>query len=995
MATGTKEIHFEQHIEQALVGQGTYHSVSPKSYDKQNCLIPSEVLAFLHATQPRELEKLEAEFGASYEEKVLFYLAKSLNVNKTLNTLRKPLKIKGVHLRLAYFEPIHDKTPEHLQAYEQNRMVIVRQLKYSQKNENSIDMVLFVNGIPVVTLELKNALTGQTHQNAIKQYMKDRKPKGEPLLDFQRCLVHFAVGTEKVFMTTELKGARTFFLPFNKDERNISEKGSYAVDFLWEDVLRKASLLELIENFISLQTDEDKYYDAKKKSFKTKKSTKLLFPRFHQRRAVKHMLEALKKEGVGQRYLIQHSAGSGKSNTITWLAYRLSGFYQQASDDRGLFDTILVVTDRRVLDKQIQNNIRQLDDTPGLVAYIDEKKTSQDLKDAIESGKRIIVSTLQKFPIISETIAKMKDRNYAVIIDEAHSSQTGNAAGHLRKALSLDTAENDEGQEDDLETLISNEIAGQGLQDNISFFAFTATPKPKTLELFGTLRNGVKTAFDVYSMKQAIDEGFILDVLKNYMSFQRFYKIAKRSKVEDHELDRRLAIRLLSNYADLQDHAIETKSRIMLEQFAAHTKKEIQGEARAMLVTRSRLHAVRYKRMFDKIMQEMNLNFRALVAFSGTVHDPENGKDYTENNMNDLQGTISIPDALKMPEYRMLIVANKYQTGFDEPKLHTMFVDKKLGGTSSVQTLSRLNRTTQGKEGTLVIDFVNDPEEVLADFERYYKHNFIEEENLTDDNSLYDVQTRLESYHLLSQEEIEAFATIFFKTGQYDNMDAIQVILDAVAHRFEEGLSEEQQLAFKSDAKSYTKLYSFLRGIMTFKDTELEKWYVFLVALLKKLPYVQANLPLDILGEVELHSYKLQHEYTRDLGLSESNGEMEGMSPSGAVTPPEEEFDMLTNIIETLNETYGIDLTDEDRVDVEKMHRRLVDNVELKSYFNANNSRENIAQRFEELIDDELLNFINTKLDLYNKLTEDKTNKVLKDMLFTKLYEQRTGAFSR
>ncbi|WP_198342518.1 DEAD/DEAH box helicase family protein [Polaribacter sp. SA4-12] len=650
MASGTKEIHFEEHIEYYLTKTvKEYTSVSPALYDKDLCVIPSEIIAFIKDTQPKQYQALEKQYGALVDVKIVETIAKNITKNKTLDVLRNGVKDRGQKLALAYFKPAHNKTPEHEIAFGQNRLSLVRQLQYSNRNKNEIDIVLCINGIPVVTLELKNALTRQNHHNAIKQYMQDRDPKGERFLEFKRCLVHFAVGTEKVFMTTQLKGKSTFFLPFNKGLVNENPNG-FAVSYLWEDVLRKDSLLSLVQNFISVQVDKEKVYNSTTKKLEEKKSTKLLFPRFHQRRAVNRILEALKVDGTGKNYLVQHSAGSGKSNTITWLAYRLANFYQNYTDNKALYDSVIVVTDRRILNKQIQDNIRQLDNTPGVVAYLDEKTTAQDLKKAIEDKKRIIITTIQKFPVISDVVGSFSDRNYAVLIDEAHSSQSGETSRHMRKALSLEEAAKDEENIKTVDEIIAEEISKKGQQDNISQFAFTATPKPKTIELFGTKINGQLSAFDEYTMEEAIKEGFIKDVLKNYMSFKRYYKLIKQTEIDDKEYEKKKTVRVLANYVDLQDHAIEKKARIMLEHFVSKTQNEIQGQARAMLVTKSRLHAVRFKRKFDELMSEMNLPYNALVAFSGTVKDDETDGEYTEVNMNNLEGKISIPEALKLPK---------------------------------------------------------------------------------------------------------------------------------------------------------------------------------------------------------------------------------------------------------------------------------------------------------------------------------------------------------
>lgn len=985
MAQGTKEIHFEEHIENYLMNEGGFRQVANETYDQDLCIIPHMVVDFIKETQPKKYEALAVQYGATVNEKIAQNIAKELSTRKTLELLRKGYKDRGQQISLCYFKPSNDKTPEHEEMYKLNRFGIMRQLQYSKRNGNELDLVIFLNGIPILTAELKNALTGQNHHNAIKQYMQDRDPKGEPLLEFKRCLVHFAVGTEKVFMTTELKGNGTFFLPFNKGLVN-EDPVDFAVSYLWKDVWNRDSLLDLIQNYINIQTDSSLVYNPTNQKLEEKKSTKLLFPRFHQRRAVSRILDAIRKDGTGKNYLIQHSAGSGKSNTITWLAYRLANFYQYYTDEKAMYDSVIIVTDRRVLNKQIQDNIRQFDNTPGVVEYIDETKNSQVLKKAIEDGKRIIVTTLHRFPIISETITTFPNRKYALLIDEAHSSQSGEAARHMRKALSLEEAEKEDSSERTVDDIIAEEIARKGQQKNISQFAFTATPKPKTIELFGTLENGQKTAFDKYTMEEAIKEGFILDVLQNYMSFQRYYKLVKQEAIPDKEYEKKKTVRVLSNYVDLQDHAIEKKSRMIIEHFASQTQNEIQGQARAMLVTRSRLHAVRYKRKFDEIMREMKLPYEALVAFSGSVKDAETNEEYTETGMNQLPGRISIPEALKLPKYRMLIVANKYQTGFDEPMMHTMFVDKKLGGANTVQTLSRLNRTMRGKDSTMVLDFVNDPDMIREDFQHFYGSNYMEEESQTDPNSLYTVLNLVEELKIFSQHEVEVFAEIFFKPE--NNFEKLQPLLNAIVTRFEDDLEEEDQVKFKSAAKSFTKLYRFLSQIITFTDVDLEKKYVFLTALLKKLPYGKSDLPVDVINDVELDSYKIQHKFTTSLQLTSQDGEVKGMTPGGTGGPEEDEFDFLTKIIKVLNDTFGIDLTEEDKVEFNRMKDSITTNEELMSFFNKNNSKDNIQDKFNEVVDDELLNFIDRKLDFYNKMTDDKVNLLFKRMWFNEMYDR-------
>lgn len=991
MAEGLTERHFEEDIVKYMTRDianelNEYAQLDSAAYDKELCLIPEDVIAFIKDTQPKAYEALQKQYGtANIDDKIVRKVAAEVEKYKTLKVLREGYSDRGQKIRMAFFKPNHSRSPEHMVGYKKNRLTVVRQLKYSKQNENSIDVVLFVNGLPVVTIEVKNSLTGQKVNHAIQQYIKDRDPKNEKLLEFRRCLVHFALGTDKVSMTTRLAGKDSYFLPFNKALVNDDPDG-FATSYMWKDVLRKDSLMDLIQNYINFQEEKEKYYDKKDQILKEKTSRKLIFPRYHQRRAVQKMLIAVKEEGVGGKYLIQHSAGSGKSNTIAWLAHRLSDFFQHPDDEKALFSSVLVVTDRRVLDKQIQDNIKQFDNTPGAVAYIGANKTSQDLKDAIDAKKRVIVTTLQKFPVISKYVSENLDRTYAVIIDEAHSSQSGESARHLRKALSLDEAEAKDKRDMDVDELIELEIRQKGRQPNLSFFAFTATPKPKTIDLFATEWPDRKEAFDTYTMEQAIEEGFIKDVLKNYMSWKRYYKLVKRTEVEDKEYEKKRTVRLLSSFVDLQDHAIETKTRVMLEHFASKTQKEIQGRARGMLVTRSRLHAVRYKRKFDEIMREMRMPFKALVAFSGTVTDAETGEDYTMTSMNELGGKFSVTDALKLPQYRILIAANMYQTGFDEPLLHTMFVDKKLGGTSSVQTLSRLNRNMRGKESTMVLDFVNDTEQIQADFQDFYGGIMMPIEDTTDPNSLYDSLHKVEEAGLVYEADLEAFAKIFFKPG--DHKEKLHPILNEIVKRYKEK-EEEEQLAFKSNAKDFVRLYRFLSQVISFTDVELEKWYVLLVNLAKKLPASGVVMPTEVLAEIELDSYKLQHQFTTDLALESGTASIEGMKPGHDAGKMEDEYDWLTYIIKKLNDTFGLDLSAEDKVDFEKMKENIYSNEKLMSFFNENNTKDNIKDKFYDEIDNELLNFINTKLDFYNKLTEDKVNNMFKSAWFANLYDSK------
>lgn len=1014
-------------------GDMEYREIKADVYNqevnKDHCIIVQELIAFLKNTQPEEYQKLldakngdEAAAHRSIVDRIESEMSSKLKAvthagvrnntllpQGTLSLLRTDEFNAGygAKFKLLYNRPANNKTPEHDECYRRNRLAIVRQLRYSKVNDNEIDLVIFVNGFPIITIELKNALTGQSHHEAIKQYIFTRPVKGEKFLDFKRCLVHFAIGTEQAYMTTRLAGENTRFFPFNKCYANqgVKSPSGYRTSYIWEDVLRRDNLLDLLQNFITLQVDKEKFYDPKKGAFDEKISEALIFPRYHQRRAVHKLVDNVVERGAGHNYLVQHSAGSGKSNTITWLAYRLSNLYQRPSDDNAMFDSVIVVTDRRVLNDQLQANIKQFASIDGEVYAIGQGKSaeghhSSDLKFAIESRKRIIITTIQMFPLIADSISLFPDRKYAVIIDEAHSSQSGENARQMRKALSLDEATaidlkealaNDEEDKinEEIDKYLEAEIKRKGNKSNVSFFAFTATPKDKTIELFCEREYGSKEPFDLYTMEEAIKEGFIRDVLECYMTFKRYYKLQRDEKFDDKEYDTKKTIRLLSSYVDLQDAAIERKSRIMIEHFVSQTEKEIGHKARAMLVTRSRLHAVRYKRKFDSIMQEMNLPYRALVAFSGTVKDAETGGEYTETSMNNLQGNISIPEAFKMPKYRILIVANKFQTGFDEPMLHTMFVDKKLGGTSTVQTLSRLNRTAKGKESTMVLDFVNEADKVLEDFQKYYGKNRIAEEDETDPNSLYDVQSKLRDYGVFDKNDVDLFTRYFLDDKQQEK---VNLVLDEVCDRAIQNLEADVLDEFRKTCHTYHKLYTFLSQIITFTDVELEKLSPFCLALYKKIPYKKEKLPYDVLTESQLHSYKVQYQSTRRLELESGDTDMKGMKPGQSQPPKEPEYDWLSNIIKVLNDTFGIDLTDDDRVDLNHLRERIMADQELLSFFTPENSRDDIRTKFDEQVDSELLGFIQTKLELYNKLTEDRVNTLFKSTWFNELYDQRLRA---
>jgi type I restriction enzyme, R subunit len=975
MASLYKETNFEEHIEAHMLGSG-YRKCLPEEYDKSLCLIPDEVLQFIQATQPKVFQQLEKQYGADTAQKLLERIAREVSKYGVLDVLRKGVTDRGAKFKLAFFKPSSGMNPDHERLYHGNRFSLVRQLKYSQKNENSIDMALFLNGLPIVTVELKNSLTGQMLENAEKQYKQDRLPQGEPLLAFKRCLVHFAIGNERASMTTHLQGAKTRFFPFNKDSENPVNPNGHKTHYLWEDIWQPDTLLELIHNYLHVQPMTERSYDPGAGAVIEKTTEAFIFPRYHQFDVVRRILGLVRADGVGQNYLVQHSAGSGKSNSIAWLAHQLASLYQRPEDTERLFDSIVVVTDRRVLDRQLQNTIKQFEQTEGVVRKID--KDSAQLRDALKTGKAIIVTTLQKFPVISASMTDLKGKRFAVIIDEAHSSQSGESAKHLKKTLSvnLEQAEVEDQTGNDLEDEIIREIHARGRQGHISYFAFTATPKNKTLELFGHRNpDGQFVAHHVYSMRQAIEENFILDVLKNYTTFKRYFKLVKTIPT-DNEYEKKKAIRLLTSDVDLTEHAIEQKTRIMLDHFLEKTLHAIQGKGRAMVVTSSRLHAVRFYLTFCRVMEEKNLPFKPLVAFSGEVTDPDTGLKYTETSLNHLPPRVAIEDAFKTPDYRILVVANKYQTGFDEPLLHTMYVDKKLDGVQAVQTLSRLNRTREAKTETLVLDFVNEAEDVQAAFQPYYQTTLLEEE--TDPNKLYDHQTELKAYEVFTDTDVNEFAEVFFKPDV--PLEKLQPVLDRVVMVWNYKPEQERE-DFRSTLQKYIRLYAFISQIITFEDVDLEKLYVFAKALNRKLPRRQERLPYEIRDGVDLDSFRLQETYAGSIELEKEQGVVPGFG-DGSLYSTEEEKDLLSHIITTLNETYGLNLTEDDKVDMQHIRTRLEADEGLQAVLTADNPRDAKVYKFNQVLDRLLLEFVHTKLDLYKKLTEPKVNEMLKRQWF-------------
>lgn len=994
--TSIHEIHkektFESELEAHLLAHGWLKG-EDKKYNKELALYPEDLLAFVRGTQPEEWVKFRKWHNGDAEPMFLSRVAEQLDKYGTLHVLRHGFKDRDARFFLGQFRPAHDANPKLLDYYRANRLTVVRQLHYSLHNENSIDVVLFVNGLPVATAELKTDLT-QNIKDAIRQYRNDRLPKDprtreqEPLLAFKlRALVHFAVSTDEVHMTTKLDGAKTYFLPFNlgRDQGagNPPTKG-YATAYLWEQVWQRDNWLDILGNFLHLEQKEVE--EGRRRVIKET----LIFPRFHQWDAVTKLVATTAEEGIGKTYLIQHSAGSGKSNTIAWMAHRLASLHDRSGNK--LFTSIIVITDRKVLDKQLQDTIYQFEHKQGVVQKIDED--SQQLAGALQDAKPIIITTLQKFPFVMEKVSGLKDRRFALIIDEAHSSQSGVAAQNLRTVLTASGASAEDPDEITAEDVLNSVLAARQRPMNVSYFAFTATPKNKTLELFGRPGlDGTPEPFHIYSMRQAIEEGFIIDVLKNYVSYTAFYKLVQTG--EDKEVRTNEASKALGRYLRLHPHNIAQKVTIIIEHFRSKVLHKIGGKAKAMIVTDSRKAAVRYKLAFDKYLKEHDYtDCAALVAFSGTVSDPESGpKEFTEINMNASLHGMDIRDAFATDEYRVLLVANKYQTGFDQPLLHTMYVDKRLSGVLAVQTLSRLNRIYPSKEDTFVLDFVNDPEEILTAFQPYYRTAKLEE--VTDPNIIHELKTKLDAYYVYHWQEVEQFAAAFFDPKR--TQGALHAYLKPAADRFSE-LKDEEQTTFRKDLGTFLRLYDFLSQIVPYNDPELEKLYAFGKNLLPRLMVRRDGGGIDIEDDVRLTHYRLQKLGERQLDLEKGEAlALKPVSGAGSGEAREDETKRLSEILARMNDLFSGNLTEADLLGyATHIRSRLLENERLEEQA-THNSLEQFAMGD---FDHEFMDAVIDGLDHYKNmagqvLSNERVKENFKTLVMKWVYDGFTQSKAR
>lgn len=925
----TSETGLEKLIVDCLRDKNGYEQATPHDYNKDFALVDTWVERFVVATQPDKVEQSMCFASPSERMKFFTRLANEITKRGVVDVLRKGYKFNGSTFDLYYPLP-SDLNPSAKKAYGQNIFVVIRQVMYSKTNTNEIDFVVFINGLPLATFELKNNYTGQTYENAIRQYQTDRNPK-ELLLQKKRCAVHFAVDDQQVWMCTALAGKDSWFLPFNRGVNggagNPVVENDTMTSYLWKDILTKPTLSNIIENFAQVIVSKEKDM----KTGKIRDKEKVIWPRYHQLDAVRTLVKQTQKFGVGKRFLIQHSAGSGKSNTITWLAYQLVVLLK---NQQPFFDSVVVVTDRVNLDRQIRDNINAFQRLSNIVGWADKSET---LRLMLQGGKKIIVSTINKFSFILDEIGStLKDRRFAIIIDEAHSSQNGAMSANLATGLSgyaapkayvmpyvceagmvasggPDVDVDIETEEEDTDDKINRILKGRKLAKNANYYAFTATPKNKTLEMFGEKITDAEgnvsfVPFHEYTMKQAIEEGFILDVLKYYTPYSSYYRIMKTS-ADDPKYDKKKAQGKLRAYVEAQPETIEKKAEIIVEHFCSKVFMKIGGKARAMLVTSSIERAIEFYKVITRMLEERNSPYRAIVAFTDKMID---GQLVTEASLN---GFPSAEIETKMEEepYRILVVANKFQTGYDQPLLHTMYVDKQLSGVKAVQTLSRLNRCHPKKQDTFVLDFANDPEMIQKAFQDYYKTTVLVGES--DVNKLNDLTETIEGFCFYTQDDVDRVVELKL-TGNDDDRPAMDAVLDGVTERFKEELNEDEQIICKSGIKNFNRCYPYFSSIMPFESAEWEKQYIFYSLLVKKLPKLKIDdFTEGLIDNIDFDKYRIVKEEERQIVLENENAEVAPVPVGHGMGKPVPEMEALSTIVKDFNELFGnIDWKNRDEV---------------------------------------------------------------------------------
>ena len=979
------ERRYEEHIERelnSLLDDGLQfhskiHQRNDSWYDKDLCVVGDEFIDFLKETQKETYDKLHKKYGENTNKNILKRLHKEIENKGLIHVLRKGFNdVHGGNIKTLYFQPssslnVNYRTDKYLK----NKFLLVRQLHYSPHNNNSIDIVIFINGIPILTIELKNQLTGQTVDNSDKQYRFDRNPKGEPLLKFQTCICHFSVDNDKVNMTTKLDGTDTSFLPFNKTLNNLeTQSDGFKVDYLWKEVLTPTSLLDIIENFVLFTHTSDYVWSDEKKKVIEKKKPVLIFPRYHQLDVIRKLKSQVLKDGEGTNYLVQHTTGSGKSYSIGWLSFMLTNLFKNNGQDR-VFDSIIIITDRKVLDKQLQDTVKSLETVQGVVQQID--KNSEQLRESLTTGKNIIITTIQKFSVVVNRMRELNGMNFGVIVDEVHSSQGGKGTKNLNKTLSLNLEDNVEVTDDLVNEEISkirSEMKSRQKQNHISFFGFTGTPKPQTIEVFGTPVEGTtqKRPFHTYTMKQSIGEGFTLDVLKSFTPVKRWFKL--KGKGEDVELPEGKGKQELIKWVDSNPETISKKVNIIITHLLNTTVKSIEGRGKGMIIVRSIKDSVKFFFEMNKQLKEKGLQnkIKCVVGFSGEIE--HNGEKVTEHSLNKENGFDSkdIPTGFKNPLFRVLIVCNKFQTGFDEPLLHSMFIDKSVSGVQCVQTLSRLNRKTRGKKSTFVLDFVNKVETIQESFQNFYQTTILSED--TDPNLVYDILDKVRNYHLFTPQEIDDWNNIFFKEKRDDSQ--LQPTLNVVLDRWSE-LSQEERDSSRTQFSNYCKLYGYVSMIHQFDNIELEKHYIFFEYLRKKFP-VDGLTRIDVSDLVDLESLNLDIKGKLNISLEDEDTIFDPNEYGDGKGKDEEEYDLLSEIINEINEYYG-KVPEGTEEGTKKLIKDIVNDDEFKKVVKSNNTDSNKRDKLQEIIGNNNIKTLDTNHKLYDYFEkEDVREKMIR-----------------
>lgn len=1010
MPAQTKEKNLEEDIESFLcspeggffkcddrhsllyVEDGTYQMVGGGYMEHRDRALDAATLVnFIQTTQPKAWDRFERMCNSDSTAKFAKVFNAAVDRLGMVAVLKHGFKHRGIPFKVVFFKPesgLNESAADH---YAKNVCRCIRQFHFAETGNQTIDMVLDVNGIPLVGIELKDQFTGQDVENAMRQWREDRDPRCRCLKFNTRMVAFFAVDLENVYMTTKLEGAKTFFLPFNQGSAGAGNDGGagnpanpdgYATSHLWEVALQKDSLLDIVNKFLHLEVKEETELDARGNEVKRKKE-RIIFPRYHQLDSVRKVIADVRANGTGKNYLVQHSAGSGKSNSIAWTAYRLASLFV---DDTPLFDSVVVVTDRRVLDSQLQETISGFDHAIGSVVTIGKDKTSADLRDAINGGARLIVSTLQKFPVIYEQV-ESKGKRFAIIVDEAHSSQTGTSALKLKSALAdkrdalEEYAEIEAEAEDaaaDWEDQLADELASHGRHKNLTFVAFTATPKEQTLEIFGDeWPDGSFHPFHVYSMRQAIEEGFIMDPLANYVSYSEAVELA-RTVPDNPDVPSSPTLKLLRKYKELHPYALGQKAEIIVETFRNVTRTKIRGKGKMMVVTASRLATVRYYHEIKRYMQKKGYDdIEVLVAFSGAISDPADGPDgpeYTEPVINVGHDGQRVAESQTKAEFHnygdVLVVAEKYQTGFDEPLLHTLVVDKKLKDVKAVQTLCRVNRIHPDKEDTYILDFVNKPEDIQKAFERFYTETSLSEQINTD--LLYQVQTDIRGYGLYDESDIEAAAEIVFTDGKGKSQSNVQgklaAVLKPAVARYNE-LNDDERYQVRRKVRSFCKWYTYITQIVRMFDRDLHKEYVYL-SYLRHLLKVE-KIPVEAVDDkVEMRFYKLKQEFEGSISLEPGGGVLDPGGAAKTVTP-DKKRDPLQVLVDKFNEQWAGNFTEGDRVVIDTLWKRIAENPQVADTIRRDGRQVFESSLLPKVFDEEARRAYVENTDSFTSLFED------------------------